>query len=160
MKKKMTSDVQIKAAVIMIHQRATALHEAGEILRKALEQRATGEDPANYEDADAYDLSLAATSAHDKVINKLYAVVRAMFPEQASKPLTYAEIVCRREANSKKAKEPCCFGCGKTFASYGMTEAEGFTTTTGKTYCNSDCHGESEVRSAETAEFNSLSEEY
>lgn len=52
-----------------------------------------------------------------------------------------------------------CAGCGVPFVQYGITAEEG-AQCDGKVYCNWDCHGEAEVRDAERAEYDALSEDY
>ena len=42
-----------------------------------------------------------------------------------------------------------CHGCGYSFESYNMTQAQGYDYQ-GSTYCNSDCQMESEVDALES----------
>ena len=45
-----------------------------------------------------------------------------------------------------------CHGCGNSFESYGMTQAQGYDYN-GSTYCNEDCQMESEADTLEQSMY-------
>jgi hypothetical protein len=45
-----------------------------------------------------------------------------------------------------------CYGCGNSFASYDMTQADGVVYD-GKTFCNDDCQMEAEVDELENSMY-------